>query len=274
MYIRKPAVAGQFYQADSIKLAKEIDLHLKNADVSLDADLIAVISPHAGYVFSGPVAGVAYAAARNRTFDSVIVFAPSHRYRIPGASVIETGKYRTPLRDTEIDSTLAASLIDGELFIFSPDIHETEHSLEVQVPFIQTIYPDLPLVPIVVGTTSYDICLKMGKRVADTVIEHSRKPLIVISTDMSHYLSYEQAIETDKKLCDALETADTLEIKKVIESGTSSACGYGSIIAGMTAAQMLGANECRILDYRNSGDTAGPKTQVVGYCAAAITKEQ
>ncbi len=271
MYIRKPIVDGQFYTSDPERLNTQILKFIEEGKESGSSTPFAIIAPHAGYVYSGPVAGSAYRAVRGHTYDTVIVLAPSHRYRIQGASVIGEGQYQTPLGSVPIDSEIGNALIDYETITFAPEVHEVEHSLEVQVPFIQTVLPDTPVVPVIVGTTDFDVCRNIGTVIADTVSACKKHALIVMSTDLSHYLPYETAVKTDSIFCNALETCDPGRVRNSVEKEKASACGYGPVLSGMTAARKLGATTCTVVDYRNSGDTAGPKSEVVGYCAAVLS---
>jgi AmmeMemoRadiSam system protein B len=272
MYVRKPVVAGQFYTDNPKELSRQIQSFLKNGKMyTTENEIRGVVSPHAGYIYSGPIAGSAFSSIQNSSYDVVVVIAPSHRYSIDKASVIPDGEYLTPLGKSLIDSSIGNKLLETNNYIFAPEVHEMEHSLEVQVPFIQTVFPDIKISPIVVATTKYDSCVSIGKSLAHVLRELQKNALIVISTDLSHYKQYATAVSIDKKLCDSLETCDTKVLQKSVEGGESSACGYGPLIAGITAAKELGAHECKVIDYRNSGDTAGPKNQVVGYCAAVIS---
>jgi len=276
MYIRKPAVAGSFYPGDPDYLREVITGFLTDAgplSPEFEHDkIMGVISPHAGYVYSGPVAAYGYKYLERSSLDSFVIIAPSHRGRFNGASIIPGGIYRTPLGDVEIDSGLGEKLEKREHFGFLKEAQEMEHSLEVQVPFLQMVKPDVKIVPVVMGTVHTDLCRAIGETIAEEIISSGKSYGIIISTDLSHYHPYNEAVKKDKNFILALETFSEKKVEESIASGKSEACGEGAILAGMFLARKLGAGSIKTLKYANSGDTAGPKDQVVGYLSALILK--
>ncbi len=272
MWIRKPGFAGSFYPASPEKLKNEITQYLSKASIKKLDHPLAFISPHAGYIYSGPVAGYSYAQLKENPVDVVIVLAPSHRARFKGASVISNGIFTTPLGDITVDETIGNNLLDDEIFLEIKEAHQYEHSLEVQLPFLQVVLQDFVLVPIVIGTIDLDICRHIGKKLADVLKDEKRKFIIIVSTDLSHYYQYDIAKKIDSTFIEALKKFDESYLFEMLQSDKAQACGEGPVLAGMVASKQLGAKKVEILHYANSGDTAGPKNEVVGYLAAAFVK--
>jgi len=274
MYIRKPAVAGSFYPGDPDELQKLISEFLDSAGPVLkDFDnykIMGIISPHAGYVYSGPVAAYGFNYLVNSSFDPLVVLAPSHRGRFNGASIIPKGLFKTPLGDVKIDSELGEKLEKRDHFGFIKEAHEMEHSLEVQIPFLQMVKSEAEIVPIVMGTIDPDLCRIIGETIAEEIKSSGKEYGIIISTDLSHYHSYDVAVKKDKDFINALESFDENVVEAVIATGKAEACGEGGVLAGISLARELGAKKIKTIKYANSGDTAGPKDQVVGYLSALI----
>jgi AmmeMemoRadiSam system protein B len=199
-----------------------------------------------------------------------VVLAPSHRGRFNGASIIPEGAYRTPLGDAEVDYDMGKRLEKRDYFGFIKEAHDMEHSLEVQIPFLQTIKSNAKIVPIVIGTTDIDICRTIGETIAEEINSLDKEYGIIISTDLSHYHAYNEAVKKDNGFINALESFEEKRIKEDILSGKCEACGEGAILAGISLSKKLGAKKLKVIKYANSGDTAGSKAQVVGYLAALI----
>lgn len=273
MYQRKPAVAGAFYSAEKQDLIRSVDSFIHNAEMpGLEGDIVGLISPHAGYIYSGPIAAYSYKAIKDSGCELAVVLAPSHRARFDGASVIPEGIYETPLGDVEIDAGIGGKLMEKRGFNFLKEVHALEHSLEVQVPFLQRVLEAFKIVPIIVGTTDLVKCSLIAQGLSEILKEEKRKFVIVISTDLSHYYSYSSAINMDGLFIESLKQFDEKGIKDLLNSGKSEACGEGPVLAGVMLCKELGAAGVSILKYGNSGDTAGDKSQVVGYLSAAITR--
>lgn len=273
MWHRKPAVAGSFYPSDPGKLASEIDAYLKKAEgAKVEGELFGVIAPHAGYVYSGPVAAYSYALLRKLDIQVAVVLAPCHRARFDGASVIPSGLYSTPLGDVTVDETIGAELVEKPRFKFIRQAHEEEHSLEVQVPFLQRVLGDFSLVPIVVGTTDLELCRSLAAGLSEVLSGEKRRFIIVLSTDLSHYHSYDEAKRIDAVFIETLKRYNTTDLSGALNTDRAQACGEGPVLAGLELAKAMGASRIEVLKYANSGDTAGGRGQVVGYLAAAITK--
>ncbi len=273
MWIRKPVVAGSFYPSNPKRVEKDVDGYLDDAEEqTLDGEVVGVISPHAGYVYSGPVAAYSFNQLKNSDVELAIVLAPSHRARYSGASVIPSGIYETPLGGVDVDNVLGERLVEKSYFNFIEEVHISEHSLEVQIPFLQRVLKDFRLVPIVIGAIDLDTCQTLADEIYNNIKDEKRKTAVVISTDLSHYHSYENACELDGVLIDALKEFDEENIYDILNMNKAEACGQGPVLTGISLCKKLGASKLEILKYANSGDTAGGKDQVVGYLSAAILK--
>ncbi|HEY1406010.1 MAG TPA: AmmeMemoRadiSam system protein B [Spirochaetota bacterium] len=272
MFHRTMSYAGSFYPAESDQLQSMIKKYINDVSAPFgDEEIVSLVVPHAGYIYSGPVAAHAYAAVIGKGFDVAVVLAPSHRARFNGYSLITEGSYETPLGSVEIDRLIGEHL-DGKPHMgFLKEIDFQEHSLEVQVPFLQYALKTFTLVPMIIGTTDYDACAAIAGEIKEALGQDERKILIVISTDLSHYHSYTSAQSIDGRFIDALSAFDELKLLDAL-NGDCEACGEGPLLTGMLLSRMLGAKKTRIIKYANSGDTAGDKSQVVGYVAAAFTR--
>lgn len=274
MWNRKPVFAGRFYPDNKEDLITEMSWYLKHAQVpSMDGEPIAVIVPHAAYYYSGAVAAYSYKLLAEMKPDAVIVLAPAHRASYLGASYIDEGSYETPLGAVLIDKELTEAIMRRPNFFYIKEVHENEHSLEVQVPFLSHVLGDgFTMVPLIVATTETTTIKKLADSLADIISSQSRKVAFVVSTDLSHYHSYEEAAAIDKIFMESLMTLDEDIIRKKVESGEAEACGIGPVLVAVRACKKLGAKSVRLLQYANSGDTSGDKERVVGYLAAAIVR--
>ncbi|MBM3319455.1 MAG: AmmeMemoRadiSam system protein B [Candidatus Eisenbacteria bacterium] len=272
--IREARWDGQFYPADPRDLEREILRFLDEAEGSNPGgEVIGLVSPHAGYVYSGPVAGSAYAAVRGRSFARVVVLSPSHRAAFHGASIWPAGAYRTPLGDVPIDEKGAAGLLLAakDLVRDLPGPHIEEHALEVQIPFLQVSLGAFRLIPLVLGSHDLSFAEELAGRLAD--LFGSDDTLYLASSDLSHFHSYDDAVRIDRLLLDLLERLEIEKLAGAIEAGNTEACGIGPILAlGAAARDRFGAR-ARLLRYANSGDTAGGKSEVVGYASLAFVRE-
>lgn len=269
--VREPAVAGMFYPASPDRLKKEINNYLNKVTLSkIEGEIIAIISPHAGYKFSAGVAAYGFKAIEGKDFSTVIIIGPSHYVYFKGSSVYPEGYYRTPLGDVEIDKELAKKLINNSNISFYPPAHQREHSVEVQIPFLQTTLRDFKLVPIVMGNCSYQDCLNLGKAIAENIKD--RKVLIVASTDLSHFYPSEQARVLDKITLDEIRRFNPRELYQKVKTEECQLCGAMPVVATLIAAKELGANKIELLKYLHSGDVTGDNSRVVGYGSMIITR--
>jgi AmmeMemoRadiSam system protein B/AmmeMemoRadiSam system protein A len=273
MKVREPAVAGAFYPGEEEALRSNVTSLLERAQPpALEGRLVALISPHAGYVYSGGVAAHGYSLIRGRRFDAVVIVAPSHHVFFQGSSIYTQGPYRTPLGLIEIDKELAGAIADADQSIqFRPEAHVREHSLEVQLPFLQIAVPGLKIVPIVMADQSLENCKRLAKAITSGV--GNRNVLLVASSDLSHFHPYDEAVALDQVIIEHIERYDYEALARDLNSRKAEACGGGPMITVMIAAKDLGATKAVKLKYANSGDVTGDRSGVVGYLSAAIVAE-
>ncbi|MBF8295413.1 MAG: hypothetical protein HW389_1958 [Bacteroidetes bacterium] len=268
--VRKPAVAGSFYDGDPERLRDHVDLLLSQAeDKGLKGTIRGLVSPHAGYMYSGSAAAVGYKALRGSSYDAVLMVGPSHRELFDGVSIYPGDAYRTPLGDVPIHKEIRAALAaQSPVFVLSDVGHRSEHCLEVQLPFLQRALGKFSFVPMIVGNQRREICLSLGNAIAE--VAQGKNILLVASTDLSHYHPYNAAVSLDRLVIDQVESFDELAMMEQIESERVEACGGGPMVSVMHAAKLLGANRSQALFYCNSGDITGDKSAVVGYLSAAF----
>ena len=271
--IREPAVAGAFYPDQPDTLARDVKKYLENArKEKIEGEIIALVSPHAGYIYSGQVAAFAYKLIEGKTYDTVVVVAPSHRALFKGASIYDRGDYRTPLGVIPTDTELSKKMMEKWKEIqFLPEAHAQEHSLEVQLPFLQVVMKSFRLVPIVMEPYwTWESCGNLARAIAETV--RGKKVLLVASTDLSHFHSYEKAVELDRIVLDRIDQFDPEGLNRDLKSNRAEACGGGPVVTIMLAAKALGANQGKAIKYLNSGDVTGDRGRVVGYGAGVFYK--
>jgi AmmeMemoRadiSam system protein B/AmmeMemoRadiSam system protein A len=271
--IREPAVAGMFYPDKPDILSRDIKQYLENAKKEkIEGEIVALLSPHAGYMYSGQVAAYAYKLIEGKDLDSVVMIAPSHQALFKGASLYDRGGFRTPLGVVPIDVELSKKLMERRKEIqFLPEAHAQEHSLEVQIPFLQIVSKSFKLVPIVMEPYwSWETCRSLASAIAETV--KGKKVLLVASSDLSHYHPYDHAVRLDKIVLNHIEQFDPDGLYRDLKENRCEACGGGPIISIMLAAKALGANRGKVLKYLNSGDVTGDRSRVVGYGAAVFYK--
>lgn len=268
--IRESVIAGSWYPGHPETLKTQIGKYLDQAPlVPLKGTLVGLVVPHAGYMYSGGVAAHAYKVLLQQPFDRVLILAPSHRAYFQGASVYRSGGYRTPLGIVPLDHELIESLSQrSSLFDYVPKAEAQEHSLEIQLPFLQVVLGEFRLTPILMGDQSFESCRKL----ADAIVHvcEGKKVLLVASTDLSHFHPYQEAKRLDQVVLDRVSAFDPAGLAQDIEKRICEACGGGPMVALMLAAQELGATKSRILQYANSGDVTGDTQSVVGYMAAML----
>ncbi len=268
--IRPPVVAGQFYPSDTARLGQDVEKFLEQADSgAVPGKIVGLIAPHAGYMYSGGVAAHAYRLLERGQFDLAIVLAPSHRVPFSGASVFLGDAYQTPLGLVPVDKELSGRLADASpLISYRPDAHSHEHSLEVQLPFLQKTLGDFDLVAIVMGRSDAAQCRSIARAIADLVGD--RRALLVASTDLSHYHSQAQAVALDQVVQRYVDRYDPEGLLAAEARGECEACGAIPMATVMMASRELGATGGVVLKYATSGDVTGDHSQVVGYMAAAL----
>jgi len=265
--VRYPAVAGQFYPGSSKELKLYLESFCRKNIPKINAK--AVIVPHAGYIYSGKVAGETY--SRVAIPATNVVMGPNHTGLGKPVSVYPDGMWITPIGEVPINERLTSQLVKNYPFEADTTAHIYEHSLEVQVPFLQhcsNYRKDLSIVPIVYQYISYRDCVAAGEIIADALKEEDA--LIVISTDFSHYVSQSKAKEYDSFAIDAILNLSPEELYKRVLDYNISMCGYGPVIAMLKALKTLGAKKANLLAYATSGDITGDYSAVVGYASAIV----
>ena len=270
--VKKPNVSGQFYSSNPSRLSSQIDAFLKNADVkSYDHRIEILIAPHAGYIYSGQVAAFGFKAASQFNYKTVVVIAPSHYYRLQGYSVWNEGAFQTPLGPIEVDSVFAQKLIaKNKHFIFDPRAFDREHSLEVELPFLQKTQKDFKIVPIIACQPSYELVEEFAKSLNEIIGERD-DVLIVISTDMSHFHNDQTARVLDRHAIELVSALDAESLWKDCHAGKTELCGYIPVATALLLAKKKGL-KAEVLQYANSGDVTGEKDRVVGYFSAVFFK--
>jgi len=276
--IRFPAVAGQFYPGEEEELSQMIDEFLKNAKVpEIEGEIFGILVPHAGYVFSGPVAAHCYKTIQGKKFETVVLIGDSHYEYFDGVSVWEKGKWETPFGRVKVDEELAKEILNfSKRFFVKDSAHLFEHSLEVQIPFLQRVLKNFKILPLIFGSEDKD-----WKDLAKAILKlmEKRKILVVASSDLSHYPPYEVAQEADKRTIEGILSSDPEKFKEKIETlkklfpdVDTFACAQDTIKTILEVSKNL-KGKAKLLKYQNSGDTIyGEKTQVVGYSAIVFFK--
>jgi AmmeMemoRadiSam system protein B len=257
--VRPAAVAGLFYPGDATTLTRTLEDLLGAANATAGAVPKALIAPHAGYVYSGPIAANAYAllAPARERIRRVVLLGPTHRVAVRGLALPGVARFATPLGTVQIDTAAVNALRELPQVVVSAEAHALEHSLEVHVPFLQKVLADFTLVPLAVGyATPIEVAQVLEK------LWGGPETLIVVSSDLSHYLTYRSAQNTDRETCDAI-----LELRTDIDH--EQACG-ATPVSGITLAARKKGLKPDLIDLRNSGDTAGDKSRVVGYASFAF----
>ena len=269
--IRESVVAGTFYPEKPATLSRDVKQYLDNAKPEkVEGEIVALVSPHAGYMYSGQVAAHAYKLIEGGAFDAVCVVAPSHRALFDGTSIYDRGGYRTPLGLVSIDVDLCKKMMEKRKEIrFLPEAHAHEHSLEVQIPFLQVALKSFKLIPLMTEPYwSWESCESLGSAISETV--RGRNVLLIASSDLSHFHPYEKAVELDKIVLNHIERLDPQGLYQDLKKNRCEACGGAPILSVMLAASALGASGAKVLKYLNSGDVAGDRNQVVGYGACVL----
>lgn len=269
--IRKAVVAGQFYPADPGELKEMIDHFLSNVpDKPGLNNILGLVCPHAGYVYSGQTAAHAYKLVQGKEYDAVVVLAPSHRESIEGASIWNKGAYETPLGLVPINEVLANEIIAQEPAIqASKHGHRMEHSLEVQLPFLQQTIRNLSIIPIVIQDYSLSNCQRIAQAI--TRVIRGKNVLLIASTDLYHGENYKKCVESIKITLDQIIKMEPEQLYESFEAGESQACGAGPVVIVELIARELGANKAILLTQTNSNDVMGQRGgYVVGYGAVAI----
>jgi MEMO1 family protein len=269
--VRRAAVAGTWYPDNHVRLSGELEAYLASADVRQDASPLAIIAPHAGLKYSGPVAAYAYNAARRSRPETIVLVGPSHFVPFDGVSIWPTGAWETPFGPIAVDEALARAIEDASDTIATLEAaHAREHSLEMQMPFLAHLMPGVPIVPMVMGYQTRKTAFALSDAIADAVRATGRDILLVASSDLSHYEDALVASQLDGVVIERVGALDAGGLMQALELEPRHACGGGPMVAVLDAATRLGASTGRVLRYADSGDVSGDKSSVVGYMAAAI----
>lgn len=274
--VRPPAVAGNWYPATGARLSEAVDAHL--ASVVLEGAGScprAIIAPHAGLMYSGPVAAHAYSLVRRCQYAAVVLVGPSHFVGFQGVSIWPRGRWDTPLGAVKVADSLAGALAATSREILEhPAAHGREHSIEMQLPFVARLLPGVPIVPLVMGYQQRDTAMALGDALARAITSHRARNagnvLLVASSDLSHYEDAATASRLDASVVRYVEALDADGLMDAIEREPRHACGGGPMVSVLRAAAQLGGTRARVLRYADSGDVSGDKSSVVGYMAAAI----
>ncbi len=271
--IRPSPIAGQWYPGRSDTLAATADSYMdKASETKIPGEIVGLVVPHAGYPYSGPIAAHAFRLVRGATYERVVVISPMHAF-FP-APLLTTGHeaYGTPLGTIPVDRDTLDRL--NQTIGLTPVRHDTEHSLEIELPFLQrALGQPFELLPLMLRDQSYGGAEALGRAVA-AVVQDGRKTLLVASSDLSHFYTETQAHRLDRAMLDRVEAFDPEGVIRLDDEGKAFACGRAAIATVLVAARELGANGVKVVGYGTSGDATGDHSQVVGYGAAAIFKSR
>jgi len=268
--LRRAAFAGSWYPRSEAAILAEVDGYLAAASPGeAPGRLLGLVSPHAGLHYSGPVAAYGYSLLRHHAPATVVLVGPAHRAAFEGVAVHASGSWVTPLGEVAIDDQLARALLDAHPALFDdPRPHREEHSLEMQMPFLQRVMPGLRIVPLLMGTQSRDEVDALAAALARTL--PGRAAVLVASSDLSHYQPAALASRLDAEVVSDVRGLDPEALMRRLEARDNVACGGGPLVAVMKAARALGADRASVLRYADSGDVGGDKSHVVGYLSAAF----
>jgi MEMO1 family protein len=272
--IRPAAVAGTWYPGSAGALTREVDTYVSAASDGPTGSIHAIVAPHAGLMFSGPVGAYAYKAAAASSFDVAVLVGPSHFVAFEGVALWPEGAFDSPLGPAPIDSAGARAITASPVVHALPSAHRREHSLEMQLPFLRRLMPQVPIVPLLMGFQRRETIEALAQSLADAF--RGRRALLVASTDLSHFFDAATAAKLDGRVLDCVNRFDPEGLLDIFEQypeperGRYVACGGGPAIAVMMAARFLGARHGRALKYAHSGEISGDYDGVVGYLAGAL----
>ncbi len=264
---RDPAVAGRFYPRDRDTLLKDLRSYLSPQQAATPA--IGCVVPHAGYIYSGAVAGAVY--ANLDLPQRIIILCPNHTGKGRPLAIMSNGTWETPLGQAPIDAPLADALTKRfPLLNEDADAHRSEHAIEVELPFLQFRRPDFTFVPIALGTRQFEILERLGEAIAETVQAQGGKILIIASSDMNHYENDTVTRMKDHKAIEQILGLDPRGLFDVVTKEEISMCGFGPTVVMLTAAKRLGATSAELVKYATSGDVSGDREMVVGYAGVVV----
>jgi AmmeMemoRadiSam system protein B len=267
--LRPPAVAGRFYPDQPEELSRQVESFCSLSPGKTRRSAVACMVPHAGYRYSGHVAGAVY--ARLEMPRRFVLIGPRHFPRGEAQSILSEGAWQTPLGRAEIDSALAEELKRAGSGLVEDDVaHRTEHALEVQLPFLQVLAGDFRFVPIALGTVNFAALDSLGKALAEVIARQKEPVLIVASSDMNHYESDEVTRRKDRMAIGQLLALDARSLHETVRREGISMCGYGPAVSMLTAVNLLGATRAELVRYATSGDMSGDRDEVVGYAGIIV----
>jgi len=268
--IRLPAVAGRFYPSEPARLDKELDAFLTARPGAERISARACLVPHAGYKYSGHVAGVVY--SRLEIPARVILIGPRHFPRGASFAILSDGAWQTPLGLAPIDHPLAEKIMRACALLREDHVaHDSEHSLEVQLPFLQRLAPSFAFVPIVIGSVQYSDLEALGRAIADVIGSEGGPILLIASSDMNHYESDAVTRVKDRKAMDRILALDPRGLFDTVRDEEISMCGFGAAVAMLTAVRQMGATHAELVRYATSGEINGDLQEVVGYASIIIS---
>ncbi len=273
--IRPPAVAGMFYSNNPTVLSEEITALFEEAlPPKITDNIVALISPHAGYMYSGLTAAYGYKTLEQKNIETAIIVAPSHFEFFENISVYPGKSYATPFGEIEIDEELRSELLKESSLIINNEIgHRKEHAIEVQLPFLQLLFGNrIKILPIIIGNQTRENCFSLGELLAK--ISKEKNVVLIASSDLSHYYSALEAEKLDEIFINDIKHFNEEKLMSDLENNSTEGCGGGCAVAVLHTAKLLGATSVRILHHCNSGDITGERERVVGYMSAVVVREE
>ena len=265
--VRQPRVAGIFYPDGTQALRREVEDNLAPGEEPVEG--MGIVVPHAGYLYSGKVAGAVY--ARVKPPDTCVILGPNHSGLGAGAAIMTAGIWETPLGEETIDTQLARAILDrSRVLVEDERAHQKEHSIEVQIPFLQVRFPGVPFVPICLFNHEYDACRDVGQAMAEAIRASGKRVLLIASTDLSHYVSQEMAERKDRMAIEAIVHLDPERLHHTVLRERISMCGFHPTTAVLIATKVLGASGAELIRYATSADVTKDYTSVVGYAGVIV----
>jgi AmmeMemoRadiSam system protein B len=262
-----------WYPKDPAKLRNTIEAFLNKAGASpTNGEVIGMVVPHAGYIYSGQVAAYAYRVIQGMDFKRIVLIGPSHRIPFQGVSVSRQSGYKTPLGMVPVDQAFTKKLFDAEKIIkWVPEADNVEHAIEIQIPFLQVVLKDFKIVPILMGQQDFNTCTLLAQALLKAMAD-GEKTLLLASTDLSHFHTDQSARALDLRFIEGVKEFNPEGLARALASGACEACGGGPVVAAILAAGGRGATRSVVLNYANSGDVTGERKSVVGYLSALFLK--